>query len=221
MKTIYLCEDDLALGEAISDLLIIDGGFQVARAFDGNELRELLAGAIPDLLILDIQLPGESGIEIAESISRHLPSIPIMFLSAFAHLENRIAATHAGGVTFLAKPFDPDELLAIARRLTQLLMNQKDGGVIENRLLRIDSAQIRLTDREVQMMRLMALAGEAGVEYHALMDLVGISFDERGLANLEVAVSRLRKKLSEVESSSVISNKTGFGYQLANPPVFK
>jgi len=70
-------------------------------------------------------------------------------------------------------------------------------------------------------MRLMAFAGEAGVEYHALMDVVGISFDERGIVNLEVAISRLRKKLREVASSSVILNKTGFGYQLANPPVFK
>jgi len=221
MKTIYLCEDDLALGEAISDLLIIEGGFEVVRAFDGDELRELLAGAIPDLLILDIKLPGESGIEIAASISRHLPAIPIMFLSAFAHAENRISAAHAGGVTFLAKPFEPEELLAIASRLTQLSMNHINSGVVENNLLRIDSAQIRLTDREVQMVRFMAVAGEKGVEYHALMDVVGISFEERGVANLEVAVSRLRKKLSKVASPSVISNKTGFGYQLSNPPVFK
>lgn len=221
MKTIYLCEDDLSLGEAISDLLIFDGGFRVARAFDGDELRELVADAVPDLLILDIQLPGESGIEVAETLSRQLPSIPIMFLSAFAHVENRIAATHAGGVTFLAKPFEPEELLAIARRLTQLSMNHNDNGVIENKLLRIDGAQTRLTDREVQMMRLMALAGEAGVEYHALMDVVGISFDERGVANLEVAISRLRKKLRVVGSPSVISNKAGFGYLLSKSPVFK
>jgi DNA-binding response OmpR family regulator len=53
------------------------------------------------------------------------------------------------------------------------------------------------------------------------VDIVGISFDERDRANLKVAVSRLRKKLSEVASPSVISNKIGFGYQPSNPPVFK
>jgi DNA-binding response OmpR family regulator len=220
MKTIYLCEDDLALGEAISDLLIIDGGFRVSRAFDGDELRELLAESTPDLLILDIQLPGESGLEIAGSISPYIPNVPIMFLSAFANVENRIAAAHAGGITFLAKPFEPDELLAIAKRLTQLSRAQKIGGNIENKTLCVGSDAVKLTDREIQMMRLMTLAGEVGVEYHSLMDVVGITFDDRGMANLEVAISRLRKKLSEVNSPSMISNKTGYGYQLSNPPVF-
>jgi DNA-binding response OmpR family regulator len=220
MKTIYLCEDDLALGEAISDLLIIDGGFRVSRAFDGDELRELLAESTPDLLILDIQLPGESGIEIAGSISPYIPNVPIMFLSAFASVENRISAAHAGGITFLAKPFEPEELLAIAKRLTQLSGAKESSGSIENKILRVGSDLVKLTDREVQMMRLMTLAGEVGVEYHSLMDVVGITFDDRGMANLEVAISRLRKKLSEVNSPSMISNKTGYGYQLSNPPVF-
>ena len=220
MKTIYLCEDDLALGEATSELLITDGGFRVSRVVDGVELRELLADSTPDLLILDIQLPGENGIEIAESISPHIPNVPIMFLSAFASVDNRIAAAHAGGMTFLAKPFEPEELLAIAHRLTRLSRAHVASGRIENKMLFFDAGSVKLTDREVQMMRLMTLAGEVGVEYHSLMDVVGIAFDERGIANLEVAISRLRKKLNEVDSPSTIWNKTGYGYRLSKPPVF-
>ena len=220
MRTIYLCEDDLTLGEAISDLLIIDGGFRVKRAFDGSELREFLAESAPDLLILDIQLPGETGFEIAESVGPLIPNVPMMFLSAFSGLENRLAAAHAGGLTFLAKPFEPEELLAVAKRLTHFGAVGHGAGTIKNKELNCGSESIKLTDREVQLLRFLALVGESGGEYHVLMEVIGIDFDDRGVANLEVAISRLRKKLREAQSPSVISNRTGFGYSLSNPPIF-
>ena len=114
-KTILVCEDDSNLRTLVR--LALGDGYRVVEAADGNEALDLLRAASPDLIVLDLMLPGRSGLELLTQIrseNGHART-PVVVISAWAHSDE--AAVAAGADRFVAKPFDPDELQSTVAEL--------------------------------------------------------------------------------------------------------
>jgi CheY-like chemotaxis protein len=112
--TILICEDEVALRELIRAALGV--GYRYAEAGDGREALELVEAVRPDLVILDVMMPGPSGLDVLAAIQkRNGRDIPVVVLTAWSH--ERDAALAAGAARFVSKPFDPDELKSIVDEL--------------------------------------------------------------------------------------------------------
>ena len=107
-KTILVCEDDSNLRTLVR--LALGDDYRFLEAPDGHGVLELARGARPDLIILDLMLPGQSGLEVLTALraEQALRQTPVVVLSAWAHAD--AAALEAGADWFMPKPFDPDEL---------------------------------------------------------------------------------------------------------------
>ena len=115
--TILICDDEPSLRELMR--VSLDGGYSFAEAGDTAEALELADRIRPDLVLLDVMMPGGSGLAVIEQLRRHpqLCRTPVVVVSAFATDTDRLAATDAGADAFLGKPFDPDELVAVIEEL--------------------------------------------------------------------------------------------------------
>lgn len=112
---VLVVDDDPALRELLRDYLGVSG-FAVDTANDGAQMRQRLAAATPDVLVLDIMLPGEDGLSLARELRRH-SNLPILMLSARGEEIDRVVGLEVGADDYLAKPFSPRELLARLRAL--------------------------------------------------------------------------------------------------------
>jgi DNA-binding response OmpR family regulator len=110
-KTILICEDDQNLRHLVR--VILGGEYRFVEANNGREALKLALELRPDLVILDLMLPGASGFEVLSSLRDELPvgETPVIVMSAWGHADQ--AALEAGADRFLAKPFEPEELTAI------------------------------------------------------------------------------------------------------------
>ncbi len=112
---VLVVDDDPALRELLRDYLGLSG-FQVDEADGGEQMRQRLAAAPPDLVVLDIMLPGEDGLSLARTLRQH-SNLPIVMLSARGEEIDRVVGLEVGADDYLAKPFSPRELLARIRAL--------------------------------------------------------------------------------------------------------
>jgi CheY-like chemotaxis protein len=112
--TILICEDEVALRELIRAALGV--GYRYAEAGDGREALELVEAVHPDVVILDVMMPGPSGLDVLAALQEgNGGDIPVVVLTAWSH--EREAALARGAARFLSKPFDPDELKTIVDEL--------------------------------------------------------------------------------------------------------
>jgi two-component system phosphate regulon response regulator PhoB len=118
-QTILICEDDQDLRQLIR--VVLDGAYRFVEAQDGSEALELALRLRPDLIILDLMLPGTSGLEVLTQLREQLPvaETRVIVLSAWGHADQ--AAISAGADRFVPKPFEPDELRSIVNEVL-------DGG---------------------------------------------------------------------------------------------
>jgi CheY-like chemotaxis protein len=116
-KTVLVCEDDSNLRTLVR--LALGDGYRVVEAAEGNAALELIRSENPDLIVLDLMLPGRSGLELLAEIrsANGHTATPVVVISAWAHSD--AAAVAAGADRFLAKPFDPDELQSIVADLLE------------------------------------------------------------------------------------------------------
>ena len=117
---ILICDDEPSLRELMRVSLGPDYSFY--EAADGAEAIEVAERVRPDLVLLDVMMPGRSGLDVVAHIrtTPELATTPIVIISAFSSGADRIAALELGATAFLAKPFDPDELSALVEELLAL-----------------------------------------------------------------------------------------------------
>ena len=118
MKNILVIDDDLRIGNVLEETLTNEG-YGVIRAYSGTEAVLLLSQVKPDLVLLDLMLPGLSG----EEVLPHIKGIPVIIMSAKVDVDNKVALLLGGAVDYMTKPFNPLEV--IARVKTQLRRYQK------------------------------------------------------------------------------------------------
>ena len=220
---LLLVDDDRRIRDLLSRFLASEG-YRVTTAKSAADARAKLQGLHFDLLILDVMMPGETGFELARSI-RTTSSVPIVMLTARHEAESRIEGLQIGADDYVAKPFEPRELvLRIANILkraapvaVQVLKSVAFGPYIyhlERGELRDGDKTIHLTDREREMLRILANAPGETVPRGALTG--GDGANERAV---DVQINRLRRKIERDPANPLFLQAVrGVGYRLVASP---
>ncbi len=217
---ILVVDDDTRLRELLRKFLS-ENGFRVATASDAADARAKLGVLTFDLIVLDLMMPGESGLDFARAL-RQNSAVPILMLTAMGEAEDRITGLETGADDYLAKPFEPRELLlrihAILRRApapVEPVAQVRLGDVtfdLERDSLSRNGVPIRLTDVETALLR--ALAERAGdvLGRHELIERTGASGGDRAV---DVQVTRLRRKIEpDPKLPRYLQTVRGKGYVL-------
>ena len=217
MKHILIIDDDIYIGNVIEEALIKEG-YQVLRAYSGTEAIYVLSASTPDLILLDLMLPGLSGEEVLSRIK----GIPVIVVSAKIDVDDKVALLLGGATDYITKPFEMKELLA---RITVALR----GSVVSaNSILSFDNLRLDITTHEV-------FAGQQGAnltrtEYAVLKILMQnpsqviaksvllerISEDTPDCTDnsLKTHISHLRKKLLDIGGKEYIDTVWGIGFKM-------
>lgn len=194
------------------------------ESFDSvEEMAHRLKSGYPDMLILDIMLPGQDGLEFCRNLRQH-SNIPVIFISARRKALDRIMGLEIGGDDYLPKPFSPRELVARVRtvfRRTMVPPEPKKYFLAGNlklipgdRLLLIDGQELALSAKEYDLLELLINHPQRTFNRQELLDRIwGYDYEgsERAVDDL---VKRLRRKLNESNSSTNIQTIWGYGYRL-------
>ena len=217
---LLIVDDDRRIRELIKGFLA-GHGFLISTAASAAEAREKMRGLAFDLIVLDVMMKGETGLEFARSLRADGNEVPVLMLSALAETEDRINGLSTGSDDYLVKPFEPRELLlriqGILRRRAVApvpMAEVRFGGCvfhIERGELRRDGAMVKLTLRERELLRLLALKAGAAV---ARGDLMQPGAEETA-RSVDVQINRLRRKI-EVDPAQPLFLQTvrGSGYIL-------
>ena len=218
MKTIAIIEDD----EYISGLLteaLTEGGYAVARAYSGTEALMLLEKKRPDLILMDLMLPGISG----ESLLPHLKGIPVIVVSAKTEVEDKVKLLLDGAVDYVTKPSHVKELLArIAVRLREA--QEPETAILRAGGLRMDTvtrevwaedSPVHLTRTEFAILKILMQNPTQVVSKSALLDKISSDTPDCGENSLKVHISNLRKKLKTAGDREYIEAVWGIGFKLA------
>lgn len=219
---VLVVDDDTRLRDLLKGYLTQEG-FRVTTAQDSADARRRLASLSFDLLVLDIMMPGESGLDLARSL-RQESGVPILMLTAMGDSDSRIEGLEAGADDYLPKPFEPRELVlrmnAILRRAPQPDQPTRPslvslGGFrfdLNRELLLRGETPVRLTTTETALLR--ALAGEPGriMSREELTQLCDIDGGDR---TVDVQVNRLRRKIEpDPKLPQYLQTVRGRGYVL-------
>lgn len=217
-----LVVDDDSRIRALLNRYLMEQGFRVTVAAEAGEARRKLEGLDFDLIVMDVMMPGETGLSLTQSL-REIKQVPILMLTALAEADARIAGLEAGADDYLAKPFDPRELVLrinnILKRHTptdalkiEMVMFGPYTFSIARKELKKASELIRLTDREQEIMLLFALRAGDTIPRH---ELVG-GDAEVGERTIDVQINRLRRKIEDDPANPVwLQTVRGIGYRLS------
>jgi len=222
LSTIFLVDDQENIRILISQYLQKEG--YTVESFDSvEEMAHRLKSGYPDMLILDIMLPGQDGLEFCRNLRQH-SNIPVIFISARRKALDRIMGLEIGGDDYLPKPFSPRELVARVRtvfRRTMVPPEPKKYFLAGNlklipgdRLLLIDGQELALSAKEYDLLELLINHPQRTFNRQELLDRIwGYDYEgsERAVGDL---VKRLRRKLNESNSSTNIQTIWGYGYRL-------
>ncbi len=224
---LLIVDDD----ERIRDLLkkfLMRNGFLVTAARDAAHARRVLAGLDFDLIVLDVMMPGEDGVSLTKSL-RQTHSTPIMLLTARGETEHRIAGLEAGADDYLAKPFEPKELLlrinAILRRMPETTAQDTAPKVLHLGPIRYDIERgemwqgeelVRLTATESQLMKIFSAQPGEPVSRTKLVEDLGRDRGQAQERAVDVQITRLRRKIEpNPKQPRYLQTVRGAGYMLA------
>jgi two-component system phosphate regulon response regulator OmpR len=227
---LLIVDDD----ERIRGLLqkfLMRNGFMSSIARDAAHARRLLEGLAFDLIVLDVMMPGEDGLSLCRDI-RETKGTPILLLTAKGEAEDRITGLEAGADDYLAKPFEPKELLlrinAILRRMPKPAEDTEVPQVLHLGPVRYDlersemwhgTEQVRLTATEAALMRIFTAAPNKPISRTDLVSL--LNRDKAGVDQVQeravdVQITRLRRKMEmNPKQPRYLQTVRGAGYMLA------
>lgn len=225
--SVLLVEDNIALREELSDFLRAEG-FKVKVAGDGLEMNRAIERDMPDILILDLNLPFEDGIDITKRIRASLPELGIIILSARVRSSDRKEGYESGADIYLTKPTNPVELVSVIQNLHRRLkpINSQPNWLLDtvkNTVTSPVGAEVKITGSETMLLKELILHGRFAT-HDDLINYVGNpeKDEESNKLRIEVLISRLRKKLSpHIDPSLFIKVLRGRGYQLKIPIALK
>lgn len=206
------------------------GGYAVIEASDGIEALELIARVRPDLVVLDVGLPGLSGFEVVKRMRAEGASMPVLMLTCYADMENRLRGFGAGADDYLTKPYDVRELIvrvqALLRRTgparhaaTRLLRFGNVTVNLESKSAECGGAALALTRTEYLILQCLAEKSGQAVSREEILRTVWGYDAETNTRTVETHVWRLRKKIGDDGNAPHwIVNRPGLGYVLVNDP---
>jgi DNA-binding response OmpR family regulator len=224
-KKILVVEDDKALARILVDNLTFDG-FDVAWASDAKDARTRLAASVPDLVVLDITLPGESGFQLCPVIRQH-GRVPIIILTARSEKADKLHGLNLGADDYITKPFDLEELLARVHAVMRRARPDSDvlalGPVtidFQHRRITRGSRVLHLTHREFELLRYLAERRDRVVPREELLREVWGYPNLPFTRSVDHAIARLRKKIElKPHHPRFLHTVHGDGYSLTPQPL--
>ncbi len=199
-----------------------ENGFRVTTADNAADARAKMRSVQPDLMVLDVTMPGETGLSLTEALRRERSDLPILLLTARGAPEDRIAGFEAGADDYLPKPFDPYELVLRIRAMLRRVAPVEPAGALPMGALSFDLARdelsgpdgvVHLTGGEAALLGLLARAPGDVLSRETIAQALGM--DEAGERAIDVQVTRLRRKIeADPREPRFLHTVRGRGYTL-------
>lgn len=216
-KQIMIVDDDMNIGNMLEEVLVKEN-YQVLRAYSGTEALMLLDKATPDLILLDLMLPGLSGEEVLPKIN----NIPVIVMSAKTAVSDKVGVLLSGAADYVTKPFEIKELLA--RIIVQLRKNEnvsqnniiKSQGVVldmEVMTATIGNESINLTKTESAILEVLMRDAGRPIGKSTILDRIADTTLDCTERSLKQHISNIRKKLQAVNGIDYIEAIYGLGFR--------
>lgn len=218
MQTILIIDDDLHIGNMLQEALTKEG-YQVLRAYSGTEAVLVLEHNRPDLVLLDLMLPGLSGEEVLPKIK----SIPVIVVSAKVDIDNKVNLLLGGAADYITKPFSMKELLARITVQLRKEANREEEPLLtfEEITLHPDTHQVsvagmdvKVTRTEYAILKLLMSNPTQVITKSQLLDRISEDTPDCTESSLKMHVSNLRGKLREGSGRDYIEAVWGIGFKM-------
>lgn len=218
MKNILIIDDDIYIGNVLEEALAKEG-YRVSRAYSGTEALFVLSQSKPDLVLLDLMLPGLNG----EDVLPQIKGIPVIVVSAKVDIDNKVDLLLGGAVDYVTKPFNTKELLA---RIAVQLRNTANTSVApaltfdditlntDTHIVTINNAEIKLTRTEYAILKLLMQNQTQVVTKSLLLERISDDTPDCTESSLKMHISNLRKKLRDVNGKDYIEAVWGIGFKM-------
>ena len=218
MKKIAVIDDDIYIGDMVEEILKKEG-YSVLRAYSGTEAVYLLKEHRPDLILLDLMLPGLT----REQVLPLVQGIPVIVVSAKADVADKVKLLRDGAADYITKPFDTRELLA--RINVQLRMAASLGSIgsltfgglnldLDSHSLSVNGQAVRLTRTEYAILKLLMQNPRQVLTKSLLLERISTDTPDCTESSLKIHVSNLRRKLRETGGRDYIESVWGIGYKM-------
>lgn len=216
MKKILVIDDDVHISDMIEEALTKEG-YSILKAYSGTEALYVLSKTSPDLILLDLMLPGLSGEELLPKIK----DIPVIVISAKLDVDNKVRLLLDGAADYITKPFDLSELKA--RIIVALRSSRGKTGVMEFGDISLDTSAhsvsvsgepVKLTRTEYAILKLLISNPEQVITKSNLLDKISLDTPDCTETSLKMHVSNLRRKLRDVSGKDYIESVWGIGFKL-------
>ncbi len=219
---LLIVEDERRLAEALEQIFNRNR-YTVRTEYDGTSgLNEALTG-LYDVVLLDIMLPKMNGLEVLQNIRENKISTPVLLLTAKNEIPDKVKGLDSGADDYLTKPFSTEELLArvraLCRRNTETI---RDDTITFNDIvlnlstyeLQCNIRSVKLGVKELNLVQMLMTYGHRVLSKETILEKLWGFDSEAEYNNVEVYISFLRKKLSYIESNTMIKTVRGVGYNL-------
>ena len=218
MKRILIIDDDIHIGNVLEETLSKEG-YEISRAYSGTEALLVIPDSKPDLVLLDLMLPGLNG----EDVLPKIRGIPVIVVSAKVDIDNKVDVLPGGAVDYVTKPFNIKELLArisIHLRNTESMLVSSEltfADIVLNtntHIAGINNTEIKLTRTEYAILKLLMQNPTQVVTKSLLLDRISTDTPDCTESSLKMHISNLRKKLREENNKDYIEAVWGIGFKM-------
>jgi DNA-binding response OmpR family regulator len=218
MKTIAIIDDDIHIGDMLTEVLT-QAGYAVLRGYSGTEALYLLSQQKPDLVLLDLMLPGLSG----EEVLPHIREIPVIVLSAKVDVQDKVNLLLGGAADYMTKPFDTKELLARIAVQLRKADKEADNSVlvahdlvldIASQVVTVSGQEVKLTRTEFAILKLLMTNPKQVISKSTLLDRISLDTPDCTERSLKQHISNLRRKMQDVSGVDYIETVWGIGFKL-------
>jgi DNA-binding response OmpR family regulator len=213
-----IIDDDVYIGNMLEETLANEG-YTVSRAYSGTEAVLVLSKTKPDLILLDLMLPGLSGEEVLPKIK----DIPVIVVSAKVDVDNKVDLLLGGAADYVTKPFDIKELLAriavqfrntsTPKRTTTLTFEDIELDV-DTHMVRVADREIKLTRTEYAILKLLMQTPSQVITKSQLLENLGEDTPDCTESSLKTHISHLRSKLRDAGGRDYIEAVWGIGFKM-------
>lgn len=219
MKNILIVDDDIHISEALDDILTKEN-YIVSHAYSGTEALYVLSSNKPDLILLDLMLPGMNG----EEVLTRIKDIPVIILSAKVDVKDKVALLLSGAVDYVTKPFNIEELLArisIQLRKSSIFVEEpilEFNGIQLNtstHILQLNEDTVKLTRTESAILKLLMKNPTQVITKSMLLERISEDTSDCMESSLRVHISNLRKKIRSISDKEYIEAIWGIGFKMS------
>lgn len=222
MKKILVVDDDVYIGDMLEEALRKEG-YAISRAYSGSEALLCLASECPDLVLLDLMLPGLNG----EDVLSAMRGIPVIVISARAETEDKVQLLLDGAADYVTKPFAMPELLAriaVQFRKTDVIDKRarlQNGDITLNTAdcsVTVKNQAVKLTRTEYAILRLLMHNPGQVIPKSVMLERISEDTPDCMESSLKVHISNLRRKLREAGGEDYIESVWGIGFKMKDGP---